>query len=63
MLQKNVARNLKNRPNVAKSMLQGFSKMTKMLQKQNVEIIRNLYKRKFILKIKSVAEHYHWTCE
>ena len=32
ILQKNVARNLKNRLNVAKSMLQRFSKMTKMLQ-------------------------------
>ena len=40
--EKNVARNLKNRPNVAKSMLQRFSKITKMLQKQNVEIYKNL---------------------
>ena len=35
MLQKNVARNFKSRVFVAMSMLQGFCKMTKMLQRQN----------------------------
>ena len=58
MLQKSVARNLKNRPNVAMLMLQGFRKMTKMLQRQNLEIILTFVKkRKYSFKIKSVTKN------
>ena len=42
MLQKNVARNFKNRAIVAMSMLQGICKMAKMLQRPNSQIFRYL---------------------